>query len=137
MTLSSSLVDVKGRPTQILAAGDGEQLVFLHGGGIIEGFDCFEPLAERFRVIAPLAPGYGETELDPPVNGRDEAAGHVRDVLDALGIERTVLVGHSLGGWLAASVAARFPDRIGALVLGAPYGMDVPEHRGADMLSMT
>jgi len=137
MTLASGLVEVKGRPTEILTDGAGTPLVFLHGGGIIEGFECLEPLADGFRVIAPLAPGYGSTELDPPVKGRDELAAHVRDVLDALGIERTVLVGHSLGGWLAATVAARFPDRVSALVLGAPYGMDVPEHRGANLLALS
>ena len=137
MTLSSSMFDVKGRPTEVVTAGQGESLVFLHGGGIIEGFDCLEPLTERSRVIAPLRPGYGATELDPPVNGRDADAANVRDVLDALGIERTVLVGHSLGGWLAATVAARFPERISALVLAAPWGMDVPQHRGADMSSMS
>ncbi|HTT27234.1 MAG TPA: alpha/beta hydrolase [Solirubrobacteraceae bacterium] len=137
MTLESGLVEVKGRPTEILTDGAGAPLVFLHGGGIIEGFECLEPLADEFRVFAPLAPGYGSTELDPPVNGRDELAAHVRDVLDALGIERTVLVGHSLGGWLAATVAARFPDRVSVLVLGAPYGMDVPEHRGANLLALS
>ena len=137
MSLSSHMIDVSGRPTEVLWAGDGEPVVFLHGGGIVEGFDCFEPLSEDFRVIAPLRPGYGATELDPPLSGRDEEAENVCDVLDALGIKRTVLVGHSLGGWLAATVAARFPDRVTALVLGAPFGLDVPEHRGADMSSMS
>ena len=37
MTLSSSMFDVKGRPTEVVTAGQGESLVFLHGGGIIEG----------------------------------------------------------------------------------------------------
>jgi pimeloyl-ACP methyl ester carboxylesterase len=137
MSLSSSTFDVNGRSTEVFSAGDGKPLVFLHGGGIVEGFDCFEPLTKRFLVIAPLRPGYGATELDPPVNGRDEMAENVRDVLDALGIERTVLFGHSLGGWLAATVSARFPDRVSALVLAAPWGLDVPEHRGADLSSMS
>ena len=109
MSLSSHMIDVSGRPTEYLSAGDGEPVVFLHGGGIVEGFDCFEPLAEDFRLIAPLRPGYGATELEPPLNGRDEEAENVCDVLDALGIKRTVLVGHSLGGWLAATVAAPLP----------------------------
>ena len=61
----------------------------------------------------------------------------MRDVLDALAIERTALVGYSLGGWLASTVAARFPDRVSELVLAAPFGLDVPEHRGADMSSMS
>jgi pimeloyl-ACP methyl ester carboxylesterase len=137
VSLSSQMIDVAGRSTELLSAGDGGPVVFLHGGGIVEGFDCFEPLAKDLRVIAPLRPGYGATELDPPLNGRDEEAENVRDVLDALGIERPVLVGHSLGGWLAATVAARFPDRVSALVLGAPFGLDVPQHRGADMSSMS
>jgi pimeloyl-ACP methyl ester carboxylesterase len=137
VNLSSHMVDVRGRTTEYLSAGGGEPVVFLHGGGIIEGFDCLQPLAQDLWVIAPLRPGYGATELDPPLNGRDEEAENVCEVLDALGITRTVLVGHSLGGWLAATVAARFPDRVGALVLGAPFGLDVPEHRGADMSSMT
>ncbi len=137
MSLSSSTIDVGARSTEVLSAGRGDPLVFLHGGGILEGFDCFEPLAERFRLIAPLRPGYGATEADPPLNSRDEAADEVRGVLDALGIERIALVGHSLGGWLAATVAARHPDRVTELVLAAPWGMDVPGHRGADMGSMS
>ena len=135
MSLSHRKIDVKGRPTEILCAGEAEPLVFLHGGGIVEGFDCFEPLAERFRLIAPLRPGFGATELDPPLIGRDEMADHVRDVLDALEIDRTALVGHSRGGWLAATMAARFPERVTALGLAAPWGMDVPEHRGPDRWS--
>jgi pimeloyl-ACP methyl ester carboxylesterase len=137
MSLSSQVINVNGRPTEVLSAGDGKPVVFLHGGGIIEGFDCFEALAPDARVIAVLRPGYGATELDPPLNGRDEEAENVCDVLDALGVTRTALVGHSLGGWLAATVAAHFPNRVSALVVGAPFGLDVPEHRGADMSSMT
>lgn len=137
MSLSSSTIDVKGRATEVLSAGEGEPLVVLHGGGIVEGFDCLEPLAQRFRLIAPLRPGYGTTELDPVLNGRDEVVDDICDVLDALGIERTVLVGHSLGGWLAATLAARHPGRVKELVLAAPFGLDVPEHRGADMSSMS
>jgi pimeloyl-ACP methyl ester carboxylesterase len=137
MVLTSRTVDVSGRSTEVLEAGEGAPLVFLHGGGIVEGFECFEPLAERFRFIAPLRPGYGATNLDPPVVGRDEQASNIREVFDALGITQATLVGHSLGGWLAATFAASFPERVDALVLGAPWGMVVPEHPGADMSSMS
>jgi pimeloyl-ACP methyl ester carboxylesterase len=137
VSLTSQTIDVNGRSTEVVSDGDGDALLFLHGGGIIEGFDFLERLASRFRVIAPLAPGYGATELDPPLSGRDAVAENVCAVLDALSIERTVLVGHSVGGWLAATVAAHFPDRVSELVLAAPFGLDVPEHRGADMSVMT
>ena len=48
MTLATSKLTVKGRPTEVLTAGQGEPLVFLHGGGIVEGFDCLEPLSDQF-----------------------------------------------------------------------------------------
>ena len=136
MALSSKIVEVKGRPTEVLTAGQGEPLVLLHGGGIIEGFDVFEPLADRFSLIAPMRAGYGATDLDPPLHGRDAVVDDLRDVLDVLAIERTILVGHSLGGWLAATFAARFPERVSALVLAAPWGMSVPEHPLPDLMSM-
>ncbi|WP_405952888.1 alpha/beta hydrolase [Streptomyces prunicolor] len=137
MTLSSRMIQVKGRSTEALTAGQQEPLVFLHGGGIVEGFDPFAPLAERFTVTAPLMPGYGATELDPPLVGREQVVENIRDVLDELGIRQTVLVGHSLGGWRAAAFAARFPERVTELVLAAPFGMDVPEHPLPDMMAMS
>ncbi|MET7571979.1 alpha/beta hydrolase [Streptomyces sp. NPDC005492] len=137
MTHVVAVLGVKGRPTEVREAGTGEPLVFLHGGGIVEGFGFLAGLAERFRVVVPLLPGYGSTELDPPVSSQREVAEHTRDVLDALGIERTVLVGHSMGGWRAAHFAARFPERVSRLVLGAPWGMNVPECPPADLASMT
>lgn len=121
--LTHSLIDAKGRSTEVLTAGTGAPVVFLHGGGIVEGFDCLLPIAGRFHLLAPLMPGYGRTALDPPVRSRDDAVAQIAAVLDALGLEEAVLVGHSLGGWLAAATAARFPDRISKLVLAAPFGL--------------
>jgi pimeloyl-ACP methyl ester carboxylesterase len=131
-----SLIEANGRSTEVLTAGTGAPVVFLHGGGIVEGFDCFLPIAERFRLIAPLFPGYGRTALDPPVRSRDDAVEHVTAVLDSLGLDETVLVGHSLGGWLAAATAARLPDRISKLMLGAPYGLHVEGQSLAHLFTM-
>ncbi len=134
MTLVPEAHSVNGRTVEVLTAGQGEPLVFLHGGGIVEGFDFLEPLSDRFRVIAPLRPGYGKSEIDPPLTSRDEVAAFFVDLLGVLGIERAVLVGHSLGGWLSATVASNYPDRVSELILGAPFGMNeaVP-----NMMAMT
>jgi pimeloyl-ACP methyl ester carboxylesterase len=137
MPLSSTKLQVKGRPAEVLMAGEGEPLVFLHGGGIVEGFDCFEPLAERFRLICPLRPGYGGTDVDPPLTSPDQVTGYFGDLLDELAIERTTLAGHSLGGWLAARIAARFTTRVSELVLGSPFGMNVPDHPMANMMALS
>jgi len=131
------MISIHGRPTEFLSAGSGAPLVFIHGAGIIEGFDFLEPLADRFKVIALLRPGYGATSLEPMLNSRDEVADQLGDTLEALGVGPAVVVGHSVGGWLSATLAARHPELVSLLVLGSPYGLDVPDHRGADMSTMT
>jgi len=128
VALQRELIDVDGRATAVITGGEGDPLVFLHGGGIVEGFDCFEPLAERFRFVAPQMPGFDRTDRLPQVGGIDELVEHTARTLDALGIGSFALAGHSLGGWVAASLAAAHPDRTRVLVVAAPYGLDVPEH---------
>lgn len=128
MALERKIVDVDGRRTAVITGGDGAPLVFLHGGGIVEGFDCFEPLTERHRFVAPQMPGFDRTDRLPAVGGIDEMVAHTARTLDVLGIDSFALVGHSLGGWVAASLAAAHPDRTRVLVVSAPYGLDVPAH---------
>jgi pimeloyl-ACP methyl ester carboxylesterase len=137
MTLEARKLTVKGRPTEVLTTGQREPLLFLHGGGIVEGFDCLQAVSDQFWLIAPLRPGYGGTEADPPLTSGAQVAAAIRDVLDELGVPRTVLVGHSLGGWLAANFTALFPERVSELVLAAPFGMHVPEHPPANMMAMS
>jgi len=130
-------VDVDGRDTAVITGGSGEPLVFFHGGGIVEGFDCFEPLTGRFRFIAPFMPGFGGTALDPPVTDVDGMVAHTLRLLDALGIGEFALAGHSLGGWLAASLAAAHPERVRTLALAATFGLDEPEHPIANVPAMS
>jgi pimeloyl-ACP methyl ester carboxylesterase len=128
VALQRELIDVDGRVTAVITGGDGDPLVFLHGGGIVEGFECFEPLTERFRFVAPQTPGFDQTDRLPQVGNIDELVAHTARTLDSLGIGSFALAGHSLGGWVAASLAAAHPDRTRSLVIAAPYGLDVPEH---------
>lgn len=124
--LEREMVAVAGRETAYFTGGDGEPLVFMHGGGIVEGVACFSPLADRFRFIAPQMPGFDRTELRPPVRNIDELVEHNARLLDEIGVGSFALVGHSLGGWVAASFAAAHPERVRSLVISAPYGMDAP-----------
>lgn len=137
MTLTTKIIDVKGRDTEVFEGGAGEPLVFLHGGTMVGGTAFLDAITERVHVYAPLFPGYGRTELEPPVETRDAVGEHLRDVLDALELERVTLVGHSLGGWRAARFAASHPERVKRLVLGAPPGMPVPGYLPPNMLELT
>jgi pimeloyl-ACP methyl ester carboxylesterase len=134
--LAEQRYDVRGVETAVLTAGDGPPLVFLHGGGTATGFDALLPLARRFRLIVPHRPGFGASADDPDAEGMEVAVLRCLDLLDALQLDRIALVGHSVGGLLAAKVAIVQPGRASALVLVAPLGLLVPDHPTVDILTV-
>jgi pimeloyl-ACP methyl ester carboxylesterase len=137
VALKSQIVEVQGLPVEVLEAGSGTPLVFLHGGGIIEGVDFLDALADRFHVYVPLLPGYGRSEPNLTLTSRETVADHLVEVLDALDLDRVYLAGHSLGGWRATNFAARHPQRVHRLVLASPFGMNVPGHPVFNMMAAT
>ena len=88
-------------------------------------------LAEELDVIAPEHPGYGETPRAARVESLDDLALLYDEMLVGLGLERVHLAGWSLGGWLAALIAAWRPERALSLTLLTPAGLSAP---GADEL---
>jgi pimeloyl-ACP methyl ester carboxylesterase len=137
MALQSRVIIVQGQPVEVLETGEGPSVVFLHGGGIVDGFDFLAALADRFHVYAPLLPGYGRSEPNLGLTNRETVADHLGEVLDALALDKVHLAGHSLGGWRAASFAALHPARVERLALAAPFGMDVPGHPIFNMMAAT
>jgi pimeloyl-ACP methyl ester carboxylesterase len=99
-------------------------LVLLHGQpGLGADWQQVEArLPVRIRAVAPDRPGHGSSRLAG--GGMDINAAAVLEDLDARGIERAVLAGHSYGGGVALNVAARAPDRVEALILLASVGPD-------------
>jgi pimeloyl-ACP methyl ester carboxylesterase len=106
---------------------------------LVHGFGCsaytfhsnMPALAQAgFRAIAVDLKGHGMS--DKPVAGEeytiDSLVEHVRDILDALELERPTLVGHSLGGSLIYHFASRYPNRVRCLGLLSPVGLSgVPQ----------
>ena len=107
-------------------------LVLLHGqpGTAAEWRHLIAMLPAQVSAVALDRPGHGSSQMAGA--GLDVNAAAVIDELDARGIDRAVLVGHSYGGGVALSVAARAPDRVEALVLLASVGPDCLN--GADIL---
>jgi pimeloyl-ACP methyl ester carboxylesterase len=115
-------------------AGEGQPvLVLLHGMGasVFSWREVMGPLAQSRTVIAFDRPGFGLTSRPMPGDWQGESpysaqsqASLAVGLLDALGIEKAVLVGHSAGGSIAVLTALRFPERVSALILVSPaiYG---------------
>jgi pimeloyl-ACP methyl ester carboxylesterase len=131
-----SRVTVNGIDTAVFTAGEGEPLVFFHGGGTITGFDALLPLAERFRLVVPHHPGFGASADDPSIDSIHDYVRHYLDLLDALELDELTLVGHSMGGYMAAMFAIEQTPRVRRLVLAAPIGLRVPEHPTVDLFSV-
>jgi pimeloyl-ACP methyl ester carboxylesterase len=138
MSAGSIVLEITGRRRKIrvLEAGDGQALVFLHGAsGVAEDSPFLAALARRWHVFAPLLPGYGDSEGSESLRDMLDITLHTFDVIDALGLERPILVGHSMGGMIAAEMAAIAPREIERLILIAPAGLWLDDHPVADVFS--
>jgi pimeloyl-ACP methyl ester carboxylesterase len=126
---------VDGVKTVLHAAGSGDPVVVFHGAGTVDGFDYAESWTDRFRVIVPYHPGFGQSGDDPTFTDMHDYVMHYLGLFEVLGIDKVSLVGVSLGGWLAAQFASEHNDRVKKLVLIAPAGMIDPEHPPVDIIS--
>jgi pimeloyl-ACP methyl ester carboxylesterase len=118
--------------------GAGAPLVYLHGAGGLPAFTPdLETLSQRFAVTAPLHPGFGSTGEEHLHADVLKLTLHTWDVLDRLGIDEPILVGHSMGGMLAAEMAAIEPRRVKKLVLVGAAGLWLDDYPTADFFAMT
>jgi pimeloyl-ACP methyl ester carboxylesterase len=131
---------VDGVQTAVYSAGHGEPLVFFHGAGtaaeVAGKFDTLEPWTEKFRVIIPFHPGFGESGDDPTFTDLHDYVMHYLELFDILKLDRFHLVGLSLGGYLAAKFASEHGHRVKKLGLIAPAGMIDPHHPMIDFLAV-
>lgn len=119
-----SFVDAGGWRTRVLGAGSGPPLVMLHGtGGHAEAFARnLVGLGDHAQVFAPDFAGHGFTTLTERDLEIGDYVDHVIALLDRLELDAVHLSGESLGGWVAARLAARHPDRVQSLILNTPGG---------------
>ena len=123
-------------PVRYYEGGKGAPLVFLHGaGGILPNDPFLAKLAEKYRVYAPLLPGYGDSEECGEIRDMLDFTLHTWDVVDALGLKDPLLVGHSMGGMIAAEMAAIAPHDVSRLALIAPAGLWLDDHPIPDIFS--
>ena len=123
-------------PVRYLTGGAGPALVYLHGaGGVTADDPLLADLATTHTVYAPLIPGYGDSEECPEIRDMLDFTLHTWDVVAALGLTDPVLVGHSMGGMIAAEMAAIQPNDLSRLALICPAGLWDDDHPIADLFA--
>ena len=117
-------VEIHGYRRAYRMAGTGPALLLLHGiGDSSESWlPVFDALARDHTVIAPDLLGHGASDKPRADYAVAAYANGMRDLLDVLGVEQVTVVGHSLGGGVAAQIAYQFPERCSRLVLVASGG---------------
>jgi pimeloyl-ACP methyl ester carboxylesterase len=116
--------------------GGGEPLLFFHGAaGLMDSEPFLEELARDFKVFAPHLPGFGESTGGEQIDDVIDAALFYHELMDALGIPTANLLGHSMGGMIAAEVAALDVHRARKLVLAASMGLWLDDYPTADFFA--
>ena len=125
---------VRGVQLEVVERGQGHPILWLHGE---EGLDPHAPfidlLAATGRVTAPSHPGFGHSPESASVDTVDDLAYLYLDLLADQNRRDVTVIGSSLGGWIAAEMAVRSIERIGALVLVAPLGIKVGDRETRDI----
>src|SRR5688500_12065362 len=127
----------KGTRCRVLEGGSGTPLVFFHSaGGLLPDNPFLERLAQGHHVFAPEWPGYGDSTGEELLEDMLDFALHGWDVVDALGVRRPHIIGHSMGGMIAAEMACLAPRDVGKLVLAAPAGLWDDAHPIPDIFAL-
>ena len=128
---------VSGVRVDVLEAGNGEPVVYFHGAGAVSGFDGLLPIAQSRRLIVPIHPGFGASEDDLRIDNVFDYAIHYASLFRQLGLEKPVdVIGHSLGGWIAALVAGLTRVQVRRLVLACPAGLRVAGITTTDLFTI-
>jgi pimeloyl-ACP methyl ester carboxylesterase len=135
MTTVQRILDLGGTPVPYYRVGAGEPLLYLHGifGDLfsVQGdlLPFHETLSREYELIAPAHPGFAEaaTGLEA-IDSIEDMALHYLDLIEAMGLGRVHLVGHSLGGWIAAELAVRCSHVLRSLTLISACGLTVEGH---------
>jgi len=111
-------VEVAGAKVHLLKGGRGKPLVVLHSvEGNLGWLSYHHSLAQHFTVYAPTLPGFGRSQRPPWLETFSDLSRFSLWLLQELGLEKVALLGHFMGGWLAAEMAVMCPQILDRLIL--------------------
>lgn len=125
---TEEMIDVGGTHIQMLKGGSGEPLVVLHGAGGNSGWlNYVNALSDKYTVYLPSHPGYGKSERPDWLETMADLASFYTWLLEDQGLEGSRAIGFSMGGWLAAEIAASCRHAFSKLILVDAAGIQ-PKH---------
>ena len=123
-TWTEEFLEIAGARTQVLKGGSGASLLVLHGGGGNPGWMSYhQALSQHFTVYAPSHPGYDKSQRPAWIRTIADVAHFYLGFMQNLGLEQVPLMGFSMGGWLAAEIAAMCPTKVKGMMLVDAVGI--------------
>lgn len=135
---ATSCESAAGCQIHMLRGGAGPPLLFLHGKrGAGLWLPFFSQLAQRSHVIVPEHPGFGRSQSPAWLDTVADLANFYLELLVSLRLGAVHLVGHSLGGWIAAELAVRNTNLVATVTLIASAGIHVEGSPQTDLFELT
>jgi pimeloyl-ACP methyl ester carboxylesterase len=126
MPAQVSDVKIGGVNIKLHRVGKGPPVLFLHGAnGLPQWLPFFDALADGYEVLVPEHPGFGGSDDPAFIRNIPDLAMFYLDAFEELKLDRFHLIGHSLGGWLAAEIAIRDRSRLQSVTIMSAAGIRV------------
>ena len=129
-----STVKVRDVAVKLHRVGQGTPVLYLHGAnGLPQWLPFFDALADGYEVLVPIHPGFSGSDDPAWIRNIPDLALFYLDFAEELGLERFHLIGHSMGGWLAAEMAIRDRARLQSVTIMSAAGIRVPGLPSGDL----
>jgi pimeloyl-ACP methyl ester carboxylesterase len=135
-SVDDETISVRGRDIRLLRGGNGQPLLFFHDSWTYCWLPIHDRLATQYHVIVPIHPGFAGSSGFEELDRMEELVFHYLDLIEGLELERPILMGASLGGWLATEFAVRYAGMLRALILVDALGLCAPGVSTTDVFQL-